>query len=185
MRKTWSNWCGSSKPSPKRDTDGQRRRLTAVFIPARRIRDRLLNTISRFCAIPPKRLLKLFLRAVAVHSFFVGMVLVIQPAAVIRMLGFEEINNTFFPCQGGVFHMVMAIAYIYGAIDIHKNKNMIIYAVIVKISASVFLFSYYFFIERLWIIFLSAMIDFLMSAVIWGLLGYTSFRSKTREATGS
>ncbi len=66
--------------------------------------------------------------------------------------------------------MIMAIAYIYGAMDIRKNKNMIIYAIIVKMAAAGFLLSYYYFMERLTIIWLSGAVDFFMGAAIWGML---------------
>ncbi|MFZ2630624.1 MAG: hypothetical protein WA081_08490 [Desulfosalsimonadaceae bacterium] len=118
----------------------------------------------------PSRRLSIFLCLVAAHSFIVGILLVIQPAAPIKLMGFRDIHEPFFPCQGGVFHVIMAIAYIYGAMDIRKNKNMIIYAIIVKMAAAGFLFSYYYFMDRLWIVFLSGAVDFLMGAAIWGLM---------------
>ena len=129
-----------------------------------------MNPISRFFLMPPDRRLSFFLWLVAAHSFIVGLLLVIQPAALIKLMGFRDIHEPFFPCQGGVFHMIMAIAYIYGAIDIRKNKNLIIYAVIVKMAAAGFLFSYYYFMERFAVVFLSGAVDFLMGAAVWGLL---------------
>ncbi len=154
--------------------------MTRVF-PVRCTKNQLMNPLSRLCGLPPPQRLALLLWVVAAHSIMVGMILVIQPAILIRLMGFGEIHERFFPCQGGVFHMVMAIAYIYGAMDIHKNKNMIIYAIIVKMAATLFLFFYYFFIERHWIIFLSAMIDFSMGVAIWGLLWVASAGYKAHE----
>jgi hypothetical protein len=118
----------------------------------------------------PSRRLSIFLCLVAAHSFTVGILLVIQPPALMALMGFGVIQQPFFPCQGGVFHVIMAIAYVYGAMDIRKNKNLIIYAIIVKMAAAGFLFSYYYFMERLMVIFLSGAVDFLMGAGIWGLL---------------
>jgi len=130
----------------------------------------LLNLISRFLLMPPARRLSTFLWLVAAHSFAVGILLVIQPAALIKLMGFGVIEQPFFPCQGGVFHVAMSIAYIFGAMDVHKNKNMIIYAIIVKMAAAGFLFSYYYFMERFMAVLLSGALDLLMGAAIWGLM---------------
>jgi len=142
----------------------------------------LKNLIYRLRDFSPSQRLSFFMWAVAAHSIIVGIILIVHTPVLIKMIGFKAIHEPFFPCQGGVFHLVMAIAYIYGAMDIHKNRNMIIYAVIVKMTATLFLFSYYYFFERLWIIFLSGMMDFFMGAVTWGLLAHASIRSKTQEA---
>ena len=129
-----------------------------------------MNPISRFLLMPLSRHLSLFLWLVAAHSFIVGILLIIQPPALMAMMGFGIVEQPFFPCQGGVFHVIMSIAYVYGAIDIRKNRNMIVYAIIVKMAAAGFLFSYYCFMERRGIVLLSGIIDFLMGAVIWGML---------------
>lgn len=118
----------------------------------------------------PSRRLSIFLCLVAAHSFIVGILLVIQPAAPIKLMGFRDIHEPFFPCQGGVFHVIMSIVYVYGAIDVHKNKNMIVYAIIVKMAAAGFLFSYFYFMERFVVVFLSGVADFIMGAAIWGLM---------------
>lgn len=142
----------------------------------------LNNLIYRLRDFSPSQRLSFFLWVVAAHSIIVGIILIVQTPVLIKMIGFKAIHEPFFPCQGGVFHLVIAIAYIYGAVDTHKNRNMIIYGVIVKITATLFLFSYYYVFERLWIIFLSGMMDFFMGAVTWCLLAQASIRSKTREA---
>jgi hypothetical protein len=130
----------------------------------------MINPLSFFLSLSPEKRLSSFLWLVAAHSFIVGILLAIQPSALIKLMGFRDIHEPFFPCQGGVFHMIMAIAYIYGAMDIRKNKNMIIYAIIVKMAAAGFLLSYYYFMERLTIIWLSGAVDFFMGAAIWGML---------------
>lgn len=135
--------------------------------------------------MPPLRRLSLFLWVVAAHSIFVGLVLMFQPALLIRIMGFAEIRESFFPCQGGVFHVVLAGVYIYGAIDPRKNKNMVVYAILVKMAATVFLYAYYFFIKSLWIVFLSGTIDFFMGAVIWFLMRQASDQIEARQRTAS
>lgn len=129
-----------------------------------------LKLMSRLIAMPPTELLTVFLMLVAAHSFTVGILLVIQPAVLMALMGFGVIEQPFFPCQGGVFHVIMAIAYIYGAFDVRKNRNMIIYAIIVKMAAAGFLFSYFYSMERLMVVFFSGVVDLGMGVIIWGLL---------------
>ena len=118
----------------------------------------------------PSRRLSVFLLLVAAHSFTVGILLVIQPPVLMALMGFGVIEQPFFPCQGGVFHMIMAIAYVCGAFDVRKNRNMIIFAIIVKMAAAGFLFSYFYFMERLIVVFLSGVVDLGMGVIICGLL---------------
>lgn len=142
----------------------------------------MAHLLSRLLSLSPEKRLSFFLLMVAVHSFAVGTLLIIQPAALIKLMGFRDIHEPFFPCQGGVFHVIMAIAYVYGAMDIRKNKILIVYAIIVKMAAAGFLLSYYFFMDRLGVVLLSGVVDFLMGAAIWGLLGYDSWFSNRADA---
>jgi hypothetical protein len=129
-----------------------------------------LKLMSRLTAMPPAESLAGFLWLVAAHSFVVGILLVAQPPVLMALMGFGVIKQPFFPCQGGVFHVIMAIVYVYGALDVRKNRNMIIYAIIVKMAAAGFLFSYFYFMERLMVVFLSGVVDLGMGVIIWGLL---------------
>jgi hypothetical protein len=138
--------------------------------------------VSHFLFPSPEKRLSSLLWLVAAHSFVVGILLVIHPSGLIKLLGFTEFCEPFFPSQGGAFHMIMSIAYMYGAIDTRKNKNMIIYAIIVKMAAAGFLFCYYYFMDRLMIVLLSGLIDFLMGVTIWGLLGYETWYIKSADA---
>jgi len=128
-----------------------------------------LKLMSRLIVMPPAERLAGFLWLVAAHSFVVGILLVAQPPVLMALMGFGVIEQPFFPCQGGVFHVIMAIAYVYGAFDVRKNRNMIIYAIIVKMAATGFLFSYFYFMERLMVVFLSGVVDLGMGVAIWGL----------------
>jgi hypothetical protein len=118
---------------------------------------------------------------VALHSILIGALMVIQPSSLIKLMGFGRIGEPFFPCHGGVFHILMAVAYLCGAADIHKNRNMIVYAIMVKMTAAMFLFSYYFFAKNLWIVFLSGSIDLGMGIIIWNLLSLVEKDSKKRS----
>jgi len=111
---------------------------------------------------------------IAAHSFFVGIMLIIQPASLIKFMGFVEIHERFFPCQGGVFHIILALVYSFGAIKPVKNRLLIHFAIIVKLTAAFFLFYYYIIADNKWIILLSGFGDLLMGLSICGALIYYS-----------
>ncbi|OQX77633.1 MAG: hypothetical protein B6D61_06890 [Bacteroidetes bacterium 4484_249] len=71
------------------------------------------------------KLLKLFLWLIAIHSFMVGMLLIFLPAADLAFFGFNVIEK-FFSIQGGVFHVVMSIAYVIAATN-HSKSDLLIY----------------------------------------------------------
>jgi len=80
--------------------------------------------------------------------------------------GFENIAGKFFPTQGGVFHLVMSIAYVWAAMDVEKYQILILFSIAAKFIATVFLLSYFFFMENIWMILLSGIGDFLMGILI-------------------
>jgi hypothetical protein len=118
---------------------------------------------------PYKRMLELFLWLVALHSFLVGIALIVTPATVFVYFGYSTITEKFFPVQGGVFHIVLAIAYSMAARDVVHQQRMIMLAISAKIIATVFLFSYYFLIAPIWVVLLSGVIDGMMGSVLWYL----------------
>jgi hypothetical protein len=106
---------------------------------------------------------------VALHSFITGLALVVHPALLMKLIGFDSICERFFPAQGGVFHILMAIAYTMGAVNVKKYHCLIVFAIIVKSGATLFLLVYCFTIEFKWIILLFGIGD--------GLMGLTIFLS--------
>ena len=113
-----------------------------------------------------KSYLRILLWLVALHSFCVGLGLMFMPVSWFDLFGFTEPTVRFFAAQGGIFHIVMSVAYALGAYDLIKNKQLIIFSIIAKFIATVFLTSYFFFIESAWMIVLSGVGDFLMGIVI-------------------
>lgn len=107
--------------------------------------------------------------------------LIIQPESVLAFMGFAPIHERFFPCQGGVFHIILAMAYSFGAIDVIKNRTLLLFAIIVKLTAAIFLFSYYLIIDAKWIILVSGITDFLMGLAIFIILEYFSNSFKKLE----
>ena len=104
---------------------------------------------------------------VAIHSFVIGICLLVTPSNVFEYLGYNLCTERFFPTQGGVFHIVMAIGYAIGAIRITKSTDLVVFSIIVKLCATLFLIIYFVFVKQIWVILLSAIADCLMGIVIW------------------
>jgi hypothetical protein len=119
----------------------------------------------------------MILYVIALHSFAVGLGLVIQIPGIMAWLGFGNCHEHFFPAQGGVFHIVMAIGYTMAARDPFKYKCLITFTIIVKALATVFLISYFFLFEMIWMVFVSGVIDGLMGiAVFWSNTSHQKYK---------
>lgn len=114
-------------------------------------------------------ILRIVLQLIALHSFMVGVGLMLMPTNLMDYLGFNECTERFFPTQGGVFHIVMAIGYLMAASKSSKYECMIIFSIIVKMCATIFLLVYYIFIAQTWMILFSGITDCLMGIIIWHL----------------
>lgn len=118
------------------------------------------------------KLLKIFLILVAIHSFCVGLGLILIPLDYFDLFGFQEYSGNFFKIQAGVFHIVMSGAYVSAAYDPLGNRIMIRFAILAKMIAFVFLISYAVFIDMVWMVLASGIFDFIMGLVlIWFLKG--------------
>jgi len=118
------------------------------------------------------KLLKIFLILVAIHSFCVGLGLILIPLDYFDLFGFHEYSGNFFKIQAGVFHIVMCGAYVSAAHDPIKNRIMIYFTIFAKMIATVFLISYAVFIDMVWMVLASGIFDFVMGLVlIWFLKG--------------
>ena len=113
------------------------------------------------------KILRIILKLVALHSLLVGIGLIFMPSNLIAYLGFNPCTERFFPTQGGVFHIIMAVAYLMGSSKSNKYECMIIFSIIVKLSATIFLLIYFIFITQTWMIIFSCISDCLMGIVIW------------------
>ena len=110
--------------------------------------------------------LTIFLYAVAIHSFLVGIALIFIPASALTFFGFNDYKESFFQAQGGIFHIAMSIAYFMAARRINNSEALIHFIILVKLLAAVFLFSYAILAFTNWLILLSALSDGIMCAVI-------------------
>jgi hypothetical protein len=113
-----------------------------------------------------EKLLSLFLWLVALHSFLVGIGLIFLPSSAFEYLGFDSTFDRFFSTQGGVFHIAMSVCYAMAAKDLIKYKQLIIFSIIVKFIATVFLLSYYFLVSSQWMIIFSCITDFIIGMLI-------------------
>jgi len=112
------------------------------------------------------KVLSIFLWLVAIHSFFVGAGLVVLPTSAFEYFGFNPTFERFFSTQGGVFHIAMSVGYAMAGYDKKKYKQLIVFSIIVKFIATVFLISYFLIISSQWLILMSGISDFLMGIII-------------------
>ena len=114
----------------------------------------------------PNKRLSLFLWLVAIHSFLVGLGLIIQNPSIIEFFGYGRCDEHFFPAQGGVFHAVMAVGYVLAAANLERYNCLVVFSIFVKSAATVFLLLYYFLIERIWTIIVSGIGDGIMMIIM-------------------
>jgi hypothetical protein len=117
------------------------------------------------------KIFSVFFWLVAIHSFLVGIGLIILPSSAFEFLGFDSTFDRFFSTQGGVFHIVMAVSYAMAGYDQKRFECLIVFSIIVKFIATVFLVIYFFIISSQLLIILSGISDFLMGIVILFLYG--------------
>lgn len=110
--------------------------------------------------------LKIFLFLVALHSFFVGLGLLFLPTHLFVEFGYNPIAENFFRAQGGIFHIVMVVAYLMAMKEPVENKVMVQFSISAKFIAVLFLFGYYIFIENILVVFLSGVGDLIMALIL-------------------
>jgi nucleoside-diphosphate-sugar epimerase len=67
-----------------------------------------------------------------------------RPRTLLGPLGFAPLAEPFFAVQGGVFHLLMALAYGWAATDLDDHRELIRFAVVVESIAALFLIVYWF-----------------------------------------
>ena len=131
----------------------------------------------------PDKLLSTVLGLVAIHSLGMGLTLIVQPAVLMEFAGFSSDCEHFFPTQGGVFHLLMFVVYLMGAIHIEKYHYFIVFSIFVKAVATFFLTIFSFTVEFKWIVFLSGVADCVMGLMIFWVFQYY-LRSKKSTTLG-
>jgi hypothetical protein len=125
------------------------------------------------------RFLSTVLWLVAVHSIVIGLALITQPVILMEWSGFRSEYESFFPTQGGVFHLLMTVAYVMGAINGQKYHYLIVFSIVVKAVATAFLLIYCFAVEFKWAILIFGLVDGVMGAMIFIALAYNLHFQKT------
>lgn len=126
--------------------------------------------------IKADKILSVFLWLVAIHSFLVGIGLIVLPSSAFEFLGFDPNFDRFFSTQGGVFHIAMAVGYAMAGYDKIKYEQLIVFTIIVKFIATIFLVIYFIIISSQLLIIFSGISDFLMGLII--LFLYNKLKQK-------
>lgn len=116
----------------------------------------------------PERRLSTLLWLVALHSAAVGFGLIWHPPELLASMGYAPCSEPFFPTQGGVFHVIMAVGYAMAAADIARWRSLAVFTVVVKALAFVFLLVYWALAARLPLVLFSGLADGAMAiCVAW------------------
>ncbi len=113
----------------------------------------------------------------ALHSFGVALGLIFLPTKLLLLFGFYGYSGRFFQIQAGVFHIVMAAAYLMAAYQIERSPGLIQFSIYAKTIAFIFLLTSFIFFTQGWMILLSALVDGLMALILFLL--YRNYRSQT------
>lgn len=127
----------------------------------------------------PKKRLTTILILTSIHSFCVGIGLIVQLPILMEWFGFGHIAQPFFPAQGGIFHVLMSVAYLWAALKPDNNDDLIKFIICVKIGATIFLFIYFAFIDNIWMILLSGISDGILAILI--LTAYHSYKNSVNN----
>ena len=127
-----------------------------------------------------RTLLVILLWIFVVHSTVVALLLMFMPADSLNFFGYSEYQGRFFQVQGGVFHLVMAVAYLIAAIKTDNSSLIIIFIIIAKTIATVFLLLYFFLDEHIWVLLPSAAGDGAMAVLL-----YLFYRRYSKDKTNN
>lgn len=103
---------------------------------------------------------------IAIHSFLVGIALIFSSPAIFEFLGFEPYAEKFFPVQGGIFHIIMSIGYGLAAYDRKRFIGLVIFSIICKSTAFLFLIIYFIFVSSIYMVLHSAIGDGIMAILM-------------------
>ena len=92
----------------------------------------------------------------AVHSAAVGVGLIALPSRWLPAFGLAGEAERFFRAQGGVFHLLMAYAYLLAARRLPRAELLVHLAIVVKGTACVFLVLYAVLVSSAWVVVASA-----------------------------
>lgn len=102
---------------------------------------------------------------ISLHSYAVAFGLLFLTEWGTRLGGWDHVEPLFFPRQGGVFHFLLATAYLYE----YVHYRSVTFLVTAKMAATVFLGAMWAIDGGPWLIPASLAGDFLMGAAVLGI----------------
>jgi len=127
----------------------------------------------------PKLRLSIVLWLMAVHSFLVGAGLIIQVPKVMELFGHQHWHDHFFPTQGAVFHVVMAVGYALAAYDSVRYRCLVSFSIFVKAVATLFLLFYFVFVDGVLMILISGIVDGIFCIILY--LSFISYNKHLKK----
>jgi hypothetical protein len=129
--------------------------------------------------LPWPRLLRLLVWLIAAHSFVIGLVLLFASGWGLRLGGWTELPPTFFPMQGGAFHLVVAFGYVL-EYERHRTVSLLLFA---KLVGTVFLVTVWLASGRTlpWAVPMSAVGDGAMGVAVLWVWGKVARGGRDRE----
>jgi hypothetical protein len=116
--------------------------------------------------IKKRHRLFIVLSLISLHSFLVGIGLILFPGELMEYLGFHFVNERFFQVQAGIFHIILSICYILPLLKYDNFKSLVIFFIAVKILATLFLFIYFLFFDSILCVLLSGFGDCAMAILL-------------------
>ncbi len=124
----------------------------------------------------PRKRVFLMLWLMSIHSFGVALGLMFLPTKLLPLFGFYGYSGRFFQIQSGVFHVVMAAAYLMAAYQTERSPGLVQFSIYAKTIAFAFLITIYFFYTAGWMVLFSALADGLMALILYLL--YREYRTR-------
>jgi hypothetical protein len=106
---------------------------------------------------------RLLVSLIALHSTIVGAMFLMAPDWTMEFAGWQSIEPIFFAYQAGIFHVVLAVAYL---IEYHRYRGVSI-IITAKSIALVFLITATIIDPIPWAVWTSGILDGIMALVMW------------------
>ncbi|MBE0644340.1 MAG: hypothetical protein IH600_09700 [Bacteroidetes bacterium] len=113
--------------------------------------------------------ISLVLLTASVHSMCTGIGLILHPDWLLLWGGWHMVTEPFFPVQGGLFHVLMALLYLYARSSDAARVILLPYIIVVKAVATGFLFLYAATVEWIWMVAASGFLDGLFAVALFVL----------------
>ncbi|MEE4271372.1 MAG: hypothetical protein V2I67_06850 [Thermoanaerobaculales bacterium] len=106
---------------------------------------------------------RILVTLISLHSIIVGLMFLIAPQWTMQFAGWRSIDPPFFAYQAGIFHFVLAVAYL---LEYHRYRGISI-LIAAKCIAFVFLLTAAVIDPIPWAVWTSGILDGVMALVVW------------------